>query len=73
MQPVWQLHVPVRPTLESDGSILAGRLRIRPVKPASPSLTVVDMRASSSEYSAGFRIELRAAGGCEFDVELQAL
>ncbi|UUZ50818.1 hypothetical protein LP420_14880 [Massilia sp. B-10] len=30
VQPVWQLHVPVRPTLETDGSILAGKLRIKP-------------------------------------------
>jgi hypothetical protein len=34
---------------------------------------VVDMHASSSEYSTGFRIELRAASACEFIVELQAL
>jgi hypothetical protein len=73
VQPVWQLHVPVRPILQSDGSILAGRLRIRPTLPAAPAVNVVDMHASSSEYGAGFRIELRAAGGCEFIVELQAL
>jgi hypothetical protein len=73
VQAVWQLHVPVRPTLEADGSILAGRLRIKATLPTAPAVNVVDMRASSSQYSAGFRIELRAASGCEFNVELQAL
>lgn len=71
--PVWQLHVPVRPTVEADGTILAGRLRIKSVLPAAPAVTVVDMRALSSEYNAGFRLELRGAGACEFNVELQAL
>jgi hypothetical protein len=73
VQPVWQLHVPVRPIQQSDGSILAGRLRIKPTLPAAPAVNVVDMHASSGEYGAGFRIELRATGGCEFIVELQAL
>lgn len=73
VQPVWQLHVPARPVLQSDGSILAGKLRIRPTLPAAPAVNIVDMRVTSSDYLAGYRIELRAATGCEFNVELQAL
>ncbi|HEU4777116.1 MAG TPA: hypothetical protein VFS95_09845, partial [Telluria sp.] len=73
VQPVWQLHVPVRPTLEAGGTILAGKLRIKPILPSAPTVKVVDMHALSSEFNGGFRIELRAASGCEFNVELQAL
>lgn len=73
VQPVWQLHVPARPDVQADGSILAGRLRVRPLAPAAPAVTVVDMRTVSTDYTAGYRLELRAASGCEFKVELQAL
>lgn len=73
VQAVWQLHVPVRPTQELDGTILAGSLRIKPVQPAAPTVTIVDMHALSSEFSTGYRLELRAASGCEFIVELQAM
>lgn len=73
VQPVWQLHVPVRPTVEANGSIVAGHLRITPTLPAAPTVKVVDMHALSGEYSGGFRIELGAVGGCEFMVELQAI
>jgi hypothetical protein len=73
VQPVWQLHVPVRPILETGGTILAGKLRIKPTVPAAPAVKVVDMHALSGEYGSGFRIELRGTSGCEFNVELQAL
>jgi hypothetical protein len=73
VRPVWQLHVPVRPVVGPDGTITAGALRIKPLVPVAPTVNVVDMQASSSEYSGGFRLELRAASGCEFNVELQAL
>lgn len=73
VQPVWQLHVPVKPVLEAGGTIVAGRLRIKPLVPAAPAVSVVDMRTVSSDYNGGYRIELRAASGCEFNVELQAL
>lgn len=73
VQAVWQLHVPNRPAVQADGSIVAGGLRIKPLTPAAPTISVVDMHALSSEYGDGYRIELRAASGCEFLVELQAL
>jgi hypothetical protein len=58
--------------VQGDGSIQAGNLRIRPIVPSAPAINVVDMAAASGEYSGGYRLELSAAGGCEFVVELQA-
>lgn len=71
--PVWQLHVPVLPVRQPDGSYMAGNLRIAPVIPAIPTVTVVDMRAYSSEFEGGYRLELRdPSGGCVFTVDLRA-
>ncbi len=71
--PVWQLHTPVQPVLQSDGSYLAGALRIIPVAPATPTVAIVNMRTLSSEFSAGYRLELTApAGTCGFTVDLVA-
>jgi len=70
--PVWQLHTPVQPVRQSDGSYFAGNLRITTTVPASPTYTVVNM-ASSSEFDSGYRLEItNPAGGCEFQVSLQA-
>jgi hypothetical protein len=72
--PVWQLHVPVAPVRQSDGSYVAGSLRIVPVTPAAPTVTISDMRTVSSDFSGGYRLELTGpAGSCEFNVTLQAL
>lgn len=73
VQAVWQLHVPARPVVQADGGILAGQLHIRPILPATPEIGIVDMQALSGEYSGGFRIELRSANTCGFQVDLQAL
>jgi hypothetical protein len=72
VRPVWQLQLASRPLVQGDGSIQAGNLRIRPIVPSAPAINVVDMAAASGEYSGGYRLELSAAGGCEFVVELQA-
>jgi hypothetical protein len=68
VRPIFQLHVPVLPVSQPDGSILAGGLRIVPLQPVTASWTSL----AGSEFSKGYRIELRVASGCEFSVELQA-
>ena len=71
--PVWQLHTPVQPVRQSDGSYLAGTLRITPVAPASPTATIVSMRSVNGDYSSGYRLDLRGpAGTCAFTVQLTA-
>ncbi len=71
--PVWQLHTPVQPVRQTDGSYLAGTLRIAPVTPAAPTVTVVSMPSVASDVSSGYRLEMRGpAGSCEFTVDLRA-
>jgi hypothetical protein len=67
VQAVFQLHVPVLPAIQPDGSIVAGTLRIVPLQP----VTVAIVAMADAEYSQGYRIELTATSGCGFDVELQ--
>jgi hypothetical protein len=70
VQPVFQLHVPTEPVIQSDGTIQAGRLRILP--PPSASVSIVSMTSVSSDYTRGYRIDLTPGAGCDFTVELQA-
>jgi hypothetical protein len=71
--PVWQLHTPVQPVRQSDGSYLAGTLRITPTLPAAPTVSIVAMPTVSSDFTGGYRLELRGpAGSCEFAVSLTA-
>jgi len=71
--PVWQLHLPVKPVLQGDGSYLAGKLHITPLLPATPAVAIVDMRTVSSDYTGSYRLEITgSAGSCEFEVNLQA-
>ncbi|MBL9207103.1 MAG: hypothetical protein JNN01_18580 [Opitutaceae bacterium] len=72
VQAVWQLQVPVAPVVQSDGTIVAGALRILPVTPAAPAIVTRAMTSVSSEFSAGYRIELTSPGATEFVVTLQA-
>ena len=70
---IWQLHVPTLPVLQSDGSYLAGNLRIAIAVPAAPVVTIVNMHTLSNEYASGYRLDLASApGGCEFQVALRA-
>ena len=73
VQAVWQLHVPAAPVVQSDGTIVAGNLRIIPVSPAAPAVVTRAMTSVSSEFSAGHRIELTSPGATEFVVTLQAV
>lgn len=71
--PVWQLHLPVAPVLQQDGSWLAGRLRISVALPVTATASVVSMASVSSDFTGGYRFELRdPARGCEFQVSLVA-
>lgn len=70
LEAVWQLNVPVEPQVQVDGSILAGDLRIVPVVPASPSITIVDWTTvEPGELLAGWKVELRGGDG-EYQVRL---
>lgn len=69
---VWQLHTPVLPVVQGDGSIVAGNLRITPVFPAAPAVQIVDMHALDNQFNAGYRIEISAGSSCEFIVNLAA-
>ncbi len=68
--PIFQLHVPVQPTQQPDGSITAGNLHIIPLLPVHP--TFVYMPSTDSDFNSGWRIELRIDSGCEFNLELHA-
>jgi len=71
--PVWQLHLPTAPVLQKDGSWLAGNLRISVALPVAATASVVNMTSVSSDFTGGYRFELRdPARGCEFQVSLVA-
>jgi hypothetical protein len=62
----WQLQTVTQPTLQGDGSYLAGNLRIRVTAPASPAVTFTSI-------TQGWRMNVaNAPGTCEFNVTLQA-
>ena len=65
---VFQVQVPAAPSLAPDGSIVAGALRIVPLQ----SVTATWTPMPSPEFSRGYRIDLVAAAGCVFDIELRA-
>lgn len=71
--PVWQLHVPVQPVLQEDGSYRAGKLHIAPQMPTAAHVDIVNMHNTAADYDGGFRLELRGpADSCEFLVSLTA-
>lgn len=70
VQPIWQLHVPMPPVVQADGSILAGDLKVTPVLPLNPVIHIVDMDTVSTQYNGGYRIELTGDSGCEFNINL---
>ncbi len=68
---VFQVHVPVQPVTQADGSIKAGNLKIQ--GGAGYTARFVDMRTIDSDYISGWRVELSNPAGCEFTVDLTAL
>jgi hypothetical protein len=69
VQPVFQVHVPALPAVQADGSIVAGALRVVPLVPVTASLVTL---TGPDVVTTSYRIDLTAAAGCGFDVELRA-
>lgn len=68
VRPVFQLHVPVQPILQEDGSIMAGNLRIVSLQGATHTVT-----ALSTGFNRGYRIDFVSQTGNSFVVELTGL
>lgn len=68
VRPVFQLHVPTAPQLQTDGSVRVGQLTIVPLQGVTVSWTAM----SASEFSQGYRLDFRPASGCSFKFELRA-
>ncbi|MFC6343987.1 hypothetical protein ACFP8W_18555, partial [Nocardioides hankookensis] len=69
--PVWQLQVPVEPTVGAPGEITAGDLHV--TFDPSYDVQLVDLHALEDDLISGWRIELRNASGCDFSVDLDVL
>lgn len=69
--PVFQVHTPVLPVVQPDGTtIKAGGLTITSTLPVVSK--IVSMSSVNSDFKSGYRVELTAQSGCEFNVTLQA-
>jgi hypothetical protein len=68
VRPVFQLHVPVLPIVQADGSLLAGNLRI--VRLQGATFTI---NALPAEFSRGFRLDFTSSVGNSFGIELSGL
>ena len=65
----FQLQVPVQPTV-SGSTVTAGRLRVRVLSPANPTITIRNWNTvDSGEFTKGFRIDI-AGGTSAYVVEL---
>ena len=65
----FQLQVPVQPTV-SGSTVTAGRLRVRVLSPANPTITIRNWNTvNSGEFTKGFRIDI-AGGTSAYVVEL---
>lgn len=67
VRPVFQVHVPVQPSLQGDGSVRAGDLQLVPRD--TGAITWVAM--PGPEFNRGYRIDIRPASGCSFSLELR--
>ena len=69
---VFQVNTPVAPIV-SGGVVTAGALRIRPVTPANPAISVVHWNSlDPSEFNSGYKVELRGGTG-QYQVRLELL
>ncbi|MSU34412.1 MAG: hypothetical protein EXS36_04755 [Pedosphaera sp.] len=66
VRPVFQLHVPVLPVAQADGSLLAGNLRI--VRLQGATFTI---NAMPSGFNQGYRIDFTSTAGNSFAIELR--
>jgi hypothetical protein len=82
--PIFQLHVPVQPVLQPDGSVVAGHLRIVPLQgvaapaflelktlPPFPGFDPADPSPKDFE-TIGWRISFTSSVGCSFSFQLNA-
>lgn len=69
--PTWQLQVPTKPTVNTLlGTMTAGPLSAR--FPAGWKARIVNLKATNSDFTAGFRVEFTHSGSCAFHVVLTA-
>lgn len=68
VRPIFQLQVPVEPVTLGDGSLRAGDLVIVPRDSGAVTWTA----QPQSEFTRGYRVEIRPSSGCSFSVELRA-
>jgi hypothetical protein len=64
---IFQLHVPVTPVVQEDGSLIAGNLHIVPLQGATFTITPMP----SAQFSRGYRIDFTSTVGCSFAIELR--
>ena len=69
---IFQIQTPEAPIVTANG-IVAGALRIRPIVPANPTVTVLDWTTvDPTEFLSGYRIDL-AGGSGTYEVRLELL
>lgn len=70
---IFQLNVPVQPVLVDSRTVTAGRMRMRVLQPANPSISLRNWNASDpGEFNRGWRIDVRG-GSSVYQVELTEL
>jgi hypothetical protein len=85
VRPVFQLHVPVQPVLQQDGSVVAGNLHIVPLQgvatpvfldlktlPPFDPVTPDNPNPAKDLQTQGWRISFASTVGCSFSFQLQA-
>jgi hypothetical protein len=65
---VFQVHVPLQPVQQPNGSIRAGNLVILPG--SGTTVALVNMTTVDADFLGGWRIDITNANGCSYDVLL---
>ncbi|MPW30738.1 hypothetical protein F9L16_17265 [Agarivorans sp. B2Z047] len=71
---IWQINLPEEPIVQADGSIIAGNLKITPIAPATPSISIINWNdIDAVEYKEDrYRLDLEG-GACNYQVQLDVL
>ncbi|WP_163132991.1 hypothetical protein [Agarivorans sp. Alg241-V36] len=71
---IWQINLPVEPVVQPDGSIIAGQLKITPITPATPTVSITNWQdIDAVEYKeARYRLDLEGST-CNYQVQLDIL
>jgi len=64
---VFQVNVPSQPSVAGN-VVTAGNLRFTVLSPASPQITLVDMRTVNSDYNSGWRVDIKG-GATNYKVQ----